>query len=112
MQFDLSGAELDTVGAWLLSRAARDLRRSGHDVSIDGADPTALRLLQLVESNSAACDQPVNVHVPGMFEEIGRESEAATAQLRRLLRVHRRNREHRGRVGGQSAQDALEADCG
>jgi len=75
VQFDLSGAELDTVGAWLLSRAARDLRRAGHDVSLDGADPAAVRLLQLVEANSAACDQPVHVHVPGMFEEIGRESE-------------------------------------
>jgi phospholipid/cholesterol/gamma-HCH transport system permease protein len=28
-----------------------------------------------VESNSGACDAPVTVHVPGMFEEIGRESE-------------------------------------
>ena len=75
VHFDLSGVEFDTVGAWLLNRTARDLRRSGHEVSLDGADPAAERLLQLVEANSAACDEPVNVHVPGMLEEIGRESE-------------------------------------
>ena len=75
VRFDLSGVEFDTVGAWLLNRTARNLRRSGRDVSLDGADPAATRLLELVESNSGACDAPVNVHVPGMFEEIGRESE-------------------------------------
>src|SRR4249920_3301031 len=52
VHFDLSGVEFDTVGAWLLNRTARDLRRSGHEVSLDGADPAAERLLQLVEANS------------------------------------------------------------
>ena len=75
VRFDLSGVEFDTVGAWLLNRTARTLRRSGRDVSLEGADPAATRLLELVASNSGACDAPVNVHVPGMFEEIGRESE-------------------------------------
>jgi hypothetical protein len=35
------GVEFDTVGAWLLNRTARTLRRSGRDVSLEGADPAA-----------------------------------------------------------------------
>ncbi len=63
VRFDLTGvAELDTVGAWLVYRAARDLRAAGREVSLDGADAAYARLFELVEANSGACDQPVMVY--------------------------------------------------
>lgn len=75
VRFDLTGlSELDTVGAWLVYRATRDLRASGREVALDGVDAAHARLLQLVETNSGACDQHVVVHAPGTFEQIGRES--------------------------------------
>jgi len=75
IRFDLSGlVEFDTVGAWLVQRATRDLRATGREVTFDGVDAAKTRLLEIVEANSAACDQPVETHVHGMFEEIGRES--------------------------------------
>ena len=75
VRFDLSGvAAVDTVGAWLLYRAARDLRDEGRDVSLDGADEASTRLLELVESKQIECPQPLHSQPPGMLEEIGRES--------------------------------------
>jgi len=75
IRFDLTGlTEFDTVGAWLVHRAARDLRAAGREVTLDGVDPAKARLLELVEANSGACDQEVNVHVPGLFEQIGHET--------------------------------------
>ena len=74
-RFDLSGiAEFDTVAAWLLFRAARDLRSAGRHVSLDGADAARARLLALVEANSAAAAEPVKEQPASVFEEIGRES--------------------------------------
>ncbi len=79
VRFDLSElAEFDTVGAWLVFRATRDLRATGHEVSFDGLDPAKTRLLELVENNSGACDQQVIVDTVGTFEQIGRETVAAT----------------------------------
>jgi phospholipid/cholesterol/gamma-HCH transport system permease protein len=75
IRFDLSGiAAVDTVGAWLLYRAARDLRDGGRDVSLDGIDDAAARLLELVGSKQIECPQPLHPQPPGMLEEIGRES--------------------------------------
>src|SRR4051812_42800428 len=40
IRFELSAVEaLDTVGAWLVFRTARDLRGASRDVSFDGIDP-------------------------------------------------------------------------
>jgi len=75
VRFDLTGlSELDTVGAWLVFRAARDLRAAGREVSLDGGNAAHARLLELVEANSGACDQQVIVYTPGTFEQVGRET--------------------------------------
>lgn len=75
IRFDLSGiADLDTVGAWLVLRASRALREDGRDVSLDGADPTSARLLELVDVKSREADRPVHVVAHGMLEEIGRDT--------------------------------------
>jgi phospholipid/cholesterol/gamma-HCH transport system permease protein len=77
IRFDLTElAEFDTVGAWLVHRATRDLRASGRDVALDGVDSAKARLLDLVESNSDACDQRLDMRGPGILEQIGRESVA------------------------------------
>ncbi len=73
IRFDLTGLhECDTVGAWVLYRWTRDLRANGRDVSLDGADASAARLLALVEANSAAADTVLEPQQSNLFEEIGR----------------------------------------
>ena len=49
---DLSGIkDIDTVGAWTAWRIARD-----HDAQIVGANETARRLIEAVQSNESAAD--------------------------------------------------------
>ncbi len=75
IRFDLSGiVDLDTIGAWLVLRTSRTLRDRGRDVSLDGADPAAARLLALIDAKSREADRPVHVVERGVFEEIGRDA--------------------------------------
>ncbi|HET6473563.1 MAG TPA: MlaE family lipid ABC transporter permease subunit [Pseudomonadales bacterium] len=75
IRIDLSGVDaVDTVGAWLLYRATRDLRDGGRDVSLDGVDATSARLLDLVESKQIHCAEPLHPPPPGFLEELGRDS--------------------------------------
>ena len=75
IRFDLTQlVEFDTVGAWLVHRATRDRRAAGREVTLDGVDDAKARLLELVEANSGASDQAVDMHIPGLFEQIGQES--------------------------------------
>jgi len=76
---DLSGAErIDTIGAWIVRRFARE-----HDASIEGASEDAERLIAEVDR----ADQPVRMRpdpVPSFYrvlEEVG----AAVAQAGRTL---------------------------
>jgi phospholipid/cholesterol/gamma-HCH transport system permease protein len=80
---DLSGVErIDTIGAWIVSRFARE-----HGARIDGAGPDAARLIEEVER----ADQPVRMRpdpLPSLqrvLEEIGQAVSQAGRTLLGLL---------------------------
>ena len=70
-KIDLSGVErMDTVGAWLIHRIARD-----HDIPVEGADEDKAHLLEQV----AAADQPLKIrpdHTPTLTRLLDQMGEA------------------------------------
>lgn len=86
IQIDLSKVEaLDTSGSWLLHRTIRQLQDRGRGVKVHGADETALRLLALVASNSAAAGDPPKPHAAGLLETVGRRSSEHVGQAFEFL---------------------------
>jgi len=78
-RIDISGVDrMDTVGAWLIHRVARD-----SDAEIDGASKDAARLLEQV----GKADEPVQVRPDRTFpllRVLGQIGDATTASLRTL----------------------------
>lgn len=67
---------LDTAGAWLIYRTARDLRHDGQNITIRGASPAQQSLLDEVAANDAPCPiTPPGPPQPArMLEYIGRRT--------------------------------------
>ncbi|WP_294393424.1 MlaE family lipid ABC transporter permease subunit [uncultured Sphingomonas sp.] len=82
-QIDLSGIErMDTVGAWLIHRMARD-----HDIAIQGANDDESHLLEQV----AAADKPLKIRPDArssftrVLDEVGSATIAAARTLLNLI---------------------------
>jgi len=77
---DISGIErLDTVGAWIIHRAARD-----HNATVEGGDEDAERLIEHV----SAADQPVKVRPdtrPPFLRVLGEIGDATAGSLRTMV---------------------------
>ncbi len=88
-QIDLSSlAALDTAGAWLIHRAARDLRVGGIAVEVTGANPAQARLLERITEGAnaeAAFDHTPPHPVRAMIERMGKATFDALAEGRDLL---------------------------
>ncbi len=88
-QIDLSRlAALDTAGAWLIHRAARDLRVGGIEVEVTGANPAQARLLERITEGAgaeAAFDHTPPHPVRAMIERTGKATFDALAEGRDLL---------------------------
>lgn len=75
IRIDLSGMlELDTVGAWLLHQLSARLESQGRSVAFEGLHERAAHLLQLVEEKGEALGEARHPHMPGMLEDVGRET--------------------------------------
>jgi len=64
-RLDLSAtSELDTAGAWLVHRTARDLEAMGLTVELEGARDTHLGLIRTVSQHDAPCPPPPEAENP------------------------------------------------
>lgn len=75
LTLELSGiAKLDTAGAWLIQRLLADRRGSGQEIGTRGASEHVAAMLELVAAQADPRAAPAVRKLPGILEQIGRES--------------------------------------
>jgi phospholipid/cholesterol/gamma-HCH transport system permease protein len=75
---------LDSSGAWLLQRTARDLRARGVSARIAGLRPEFESLMQLIAARAVAAAPP-SPAPPGVLESVGRRAWATVENTRSFL---------------------------
>ena len=89
VQFDLSGVTaMDTAGAWLVFRTARDLKTAGIETELRGLSDTYRPLFDVVSTASDRAGDRVSIfrnHWTVLLERVGRATLEAWQQAKVLL---------------------------